>query len=391
MPRQFHVALIVETSTIYGRKLLRGITKYVRTQAIWSIFLEQRGLTESVPEWLRDWDGDGIISRVTTPELADHLIARGMPVVDLTDMHGEIGLPRIWSDDSSIGRLAAEHLLERGFRQFAFCGFTDHHWSANREAGFAEATVGAKCHLATSYNSPWGGPDAHRWEDEQEEIGSWLHSLPKPIGIMASNDMRGQHVLDACARLEIAVPEEVAVIGCDDDEILCELSNPPLSSVVPNPEQIGLEAAELLHRMMVCDENDRSSLREVRRMIPPIGVSTRQSSDVLAIDDPLIAAAVHYIRENACTGVTVDDILSNVPISRSMLERGFRRYVRRSPHAEIRHVQLKRVCQLLGETELPLDRIAELTGFKHPEYLSVVFKREMKETPGQYRIRATSS
>ena len=390
MPKQFHVALIVETATIYGRRLLRGITRFVRTHDPWSVFLEQRGLTESVPDWLHDWQGDGIISRVTTPELAQHLIQIGTPVVDLTDMHGEIGLPRIWNDDLAIGRLAAEHLLERGFREFAYCGFEGHHWSEQRAKGFSQTVNEAGGSLGPTYASPWGGPDAHRWEDEQDEIGNWLNELPKPVGVMASNDMRGQHVLDACSRLDIAVPEGVSVIGCDDDDILCELSNPPLSSVIPNPERIGFEAAELLGAMMTGTKRERADLREVRRAISPLGVTTRQSTDVLAIEDPSIAAAVHHIRENACSGLTVEELLRHVAVSRSVLERGFRRYVRRSPHAEIRHVQLKRVCQLLGETDLPLDQIAELTGFKHPEYLSVVFKREMRETPGRYRQRATA-
>ena len=388
--RQFHVALIVETATVYGRRLLRGITRYVRTHGPWSVFLEQRGLTESVPAWLRDWEGDGVISRVTTPELAEHLRKIGKPVVDLTDMHGEIGLPRIWSDDQAIGSMAAQHLRERGFRYFAFCGFSDHHWSNQRREGFAGALTSSDGELCGSFESHWGGPEAHRWEDEQEEICNWLGKLPKPVGIMASNDMRGQHVLDACTRMSIAVPEEVAVIGCDDDEILCELSNPPLSSVIPNPQRIGYEAAELLHTMMTSGSAARKKYFNERRAVGPLGVTTRQSTDVLAIEDPLIASAVHYIREHACTGLTVEQLLDNVEISRSMLERGFRRYVRRSPHAEIRHVQLKRVCQLLSETELPLDQIAELTGFKHPEYLSVVFKREMSETPGRYRQRAAA-
>jgi len=390
MPRQFHIALIVETSTVYGRRLLRGIAKYLRAHGPWSVFLEQRGLTESVPAWIDSWEGDGIISRVTTPQLAERLAARYVPVVDLTDIYGDVGLPQIWSDDRAIGRLAAEHLLERGFRQFAFCGFSDHHWSRLRGEGFAGAVRQAEATLADCFASPWTGPEAHDWEDEQHEIGAWLQALPKPVGIMASNDMRGQHVLDACSRMEIAVPEEAAVIGCDNDEVLCELCNPPLSSVAPNPERIGFEAAELLHQLMSSDSADHRQ-QQTRRNVSPVGVVTRQSTDVSAIGDPLIAAAVQYVRENACGGITVDDILRHVSISRSMLERGFRRYLRRSPHAEIRHVQMKKVCQLLSETDLTLQQVAELTGFAHPEYLSVVFKREMRETPGGFRQRVTSA
>src|SRR5208337_1193346 len=146
-----------------------------------------------------------------------------------------------------------------------------------------------------TYESPWGGPKAHPWEQEQGQIGQWLRALPRPVGILACNDMRGQHVLDACQRVNLGVPEEVAVIGVDDDVLLCELCDPPLSSIIPNAERVGYEAAALLDRLMA---GEKPQCRESR--IEPLGVTTRQSTDVLAIDDPHIAAAVRYIREHAC-------------------------------------------------------------------------------------------
>jgi LacI family transcriptional regulator len=207
--------------------------------------------------------------------------------------------------------------------------------------------------------------------------------MPRPAGVMACNDMRGQHVLDACQRVRLGVPEQVAVIGVDDDVLLCELCDPPLSSVVPNAERIGYEAAALLDRLMAGEKPPREEWR-----IEPLGVTTRQSSDVLAIDDPNVASAVRYIREHACRGATVPDVLQHVPLSRTILERRFRKYLGRSPQAEIRAVQLKRVQQLLAETDLRLERIAELAGFEHPEYMSVVFKRQTGQTPGEYRRQA---
>ncbi len=386
MLKRARVALIIETSSVYGRQLLAGVTRYMHTHAPWSVFLEQRGLTEKTPSWLNDWQGEGILSRATTPALAQKLLRRSIATVDLTDIYGDQGLPRIWSDDEQIGRLAAEHLLERGFHHFAYCGFTGHVWSQRRRDGFL-ARAGATGDRQHVYESAWGGPLAHEWEHEQDQIATWLASLPKPIGIMSANDLRGQHVLDACKRVGIAVPEEAAIIGCDNDELLCRLCDPPLSSVVPNPEQIGFEAAGLLQELMEARGKTRRLLEQARREIAPVGVVTRQSTDVLAIADANLAAARKFIRENACAGTTVDDVLRQVPISRSMLERGFRQFLGRSPHAEIRLVQLKRVRELLAETDLPLERIAYLTGFTHPEYLSVVFKRELGETPGQYRRR----
>jgi LacI family transcriptional regulator len=377
-----HVALMVETSIVYGRHLLRGIIRYLRLQQPWSVFFEQRELGAAPPDWLKDWRGDGIICRPTTPQLARLFQQRRIPVVDLNDLHGDLGLPGIWSDHRAIGRLGAQHLLERGFRQLAFCGFTDQIFSRERRAGFLD-TLHSAGRDAAVYESPWFGPSVHPWEQEQRAIGRWLKGLPRPLGVMACNDMRGQHVLDACQRIGAHVPEEVAVIGVDDDALLCELCDPPLSSVVPNPERIGYEAAALLDRLMAGDKPARTQWR-----VEPLGVTTRRSTDVLAIDDPHVAAAVRYIHEQACHGATVRDVLAQVPLSRTLLERRFRQYLGRSPQAEIRAVQLKRVKQLLTETDLRLERIAELAGYRHPEYLSVVFKRETGQTPGQYRQQA---
>jgi LacI family transcriptional regulator len=205
------------------------------------------------------------------------------------------------------------------------------------------------------------------------------------VGIFATNDMRGQHVLDACARQNIAVPEQVAVIGVDNDEVLCNLCNPPLSSIIPDPESIGYVAAEWLDRMMQ-GEAPAISTKE----IAPQGIAIRQSSDAFAVADPVLANALRFIRERACEGLTVQELLEHLCVSRSWLERNFRKVMNRSPQAAIRLAQIKRCKELLRTTSLPLEKIARLTGFEHPEYMSVVFKRETGDTPGQYRVRQTS-
>ena len=382
MARRRRVALIVETSSAYGRRILRGVRRYVHTHQSWSIFLEQRSLTSRPPQWLEGWDGDGIISRTTTKQLVEAAAGTKVPLIDLTDRHGTFGLPQVWSDDRGIAELGADHLMERGFRRFGFCGFSRESWSQRRLAEFAAIVErsGETCH---SYESPWFGKDAHPWETEQARIGGWLVGLPKPIGIMACNDLRGQHVLDACNRVDLAVPEEVAVIGVDDEEEICELCDPPLSSIIPNAELVGYKAAELLDRLMSGKEPET-----LQRIIPPLGITTRQSTDVLAIDDPDVASAVRYIREHACRGAVVDDILDHVPVSRSILERRFRKSLDCSPQALIRRTQLKRVKQLLVDTDLPLAKISELAGFKHHEHMCTVFKREVGDSPGSYRRKA---
>jgi LacI family transcriptional regulator len=374
-----HVALIVETSLTYGRQILRGIIRYLRSHGPWSVFSDARELAASPPSWLRRWPGDGIICRSTTRALAAAARRKGVPLVNLNDVAPNWpGLPYIESDHAAIGRLAAAHLLERGFRHFAFCGFTGHEWSGKTQAGFT-AAVAATSAPAT-YTSPWGGPLAQPWEKEETRLADWLRGLPRPLGVLACNDLRGQHVIEACARVGLRVPEEIAVVGVDDDVLLCELCDPPLSSVVPNAERVGYEAAALLDRLMAGGPAPEEDL-----LVFPLGITTRQSTDVLAIEDAHIATAVRYIREHACRGATVGDVLAQVPLSRTMLERGFRKYLGRSPQQEIRAIQLKRVKQLLADTNLKLVDIAERAGFKHPEYLNVVFKREAGQTPGEYR------
>jgi len=384
MSTQPQVALLVETSIIYGRRVLSGITDYQRTHRPWSCFLDQRDLFASPPGWLKRWRGDGIICRSTSPKLLESLKQTGVPIVDLNDIHDPFaGVPRIQSDDHAIGVLAAQHLLERGFRTFGFCGFADHRWSCDRRDGFVQHLADAG-HDCAVQETTWSGSSSKGWETEQKRMTRWIDELPKPAGVMACNDMRGRHVLDACAQLDFAVPEMLAVVGCDNDELLCNLCTPPLSSVLPNAHRVGYEAAALLDKLMAGEP------AEPPPPVEPIGVTTRQSSDVLAIEDWLTAKAVRFIRERACDGISVEDVLDHLCVSRSVLERRMRDHLGRPPRAEIRNVQLKRVKDLLATTDLPLSRIAELAGYKHNEYMSVVFKRELGVTPGEYRRDAQS-
>jgi len=379
MSRAPHILLIIETSLAYGRGVLQGISRYVVAHRPWSMYLDQRELLAQPPAWLESWEGDGIICRSTTRELATHIRRMHIPIVDLCDVYDDLGLPRISTNHHAVGQMAAAHLLERGFRQFAFCGFSGHDWSLRRRDGFLDAMREAGCECAL-FESPWETTRDHSWEEQQQGIGDWLSQLPKPLGVLASNDLRGQQVLDACRREDLAVPEAVAVIGVDNDDLLCGLCAPPLSSVILNSQRVGYEAAAMLDRLMRETPDEPPHLS-----IEPLGVMTRQSTDVLAIDDPLVASAVKYIREHACQGIAVEDVLKHVPLSRSILEKRFRKFLKRSPQEEIRNVQLKRIKELLAKTDLSLEQIAHLAGYEHSEYMSVVFKREVGQTPGNFR------
>lgn len=368
----------------FGRGVLEGISQYLVENPPWSVQFDLRELQVIPPSWLDGWDGDGIITRSTTPAMADVIRKNGIPTVNLTDIYGEGKLPSVWNDHGAIGRVAAAHLLERGLTSFAYCGFSDHYWSGLRHAGFTEALT-ARGFTPAVHKSKWALASGTGWETQQARMIEWLQSLPKPIGIMACNDFRGQHVLEACREAKIAVPEEVAVIGVDNDHVICDFCQPPLTSVIPAAERIGYEAAIMLDQLMRGEP-----LHSQHVTLPPLGIASRQSTDILAIDDTDIVAALRIIRDRACLGLTVDEILREVPIARSSLERRFRKYVGRSPQAEIRQAQLKKARSLLRSTDLSLAQIAALSGFKHPEYFSVVFKREIGQTPGNYREKTST-
>lgn len=373
--QRFNVALIIETSVVYGRQILHGISRFLETRGRWSVFLDERELDAPPPDWLLDWGGDGVIVRSTTPELARGLLERRMAVVDLNDRHGDLGLPRISSDMRALGRLAAEHLVRRGYERIAYCGFEGEAWCDTRLEGVGE--IVKPCSVL---RTPWRGLREHAWQEERDRIASWLKTLPRPVGIVACNDVRGHHVLDACRTLALTVPEEVAVVGVDNAETFCSLCDPPLSSVVPDAAQIGYEAADLLQRLM---RGETPSPRTL--LIPPKGVVTRQSSDSIAISDPVVARAARFIRENAHHPIAVGDVLARSSVSRSTLERRFRAILGHSPHDEIQTCRLKRVQKLLRETDWSVARIAEETGYDYTEYMMVQFKRETGQTPSQWR------
>lgn len=380
------VAILIETSNAYARGLLQGVVRYIREHRPWSFHLMEQGRGDDPPPWLAGWEGDGIIARIETPRIARAVVRTGLPAVDLSAARLVPALPWVETKDEDIARLAADHLLERGFKRFAFCGDARFNWSVWREKHFVARlqAAGHDCDVyrpsATVAGEAKPGGDVTA---EARDLARWLKELPKPVGVMACYDIRGQQVLAACRGAGLAVPDEVAVIGVDNDALLCELASPPLSSVIPNAHRAGYEAAALLDRLMA-----GKRVAATAHLIAPLGIAERQSTDVLAVDDREVARAVQFIRERACEGINVSDVLRAVPLSRRVLEQRFQRLLGCTPREEILHVRLARVKQLLGETDLPLYLVAERTGFEHVEYLSVVFKRETGRTPSAWREEA---
>ncbi len=378
MQRSPRVALLIETSNAYGRELLHGIRAYLREHRPWSISLVEAGRGAKPPQWLQDWKGDGVIARIETPAIARAVAATGLPAVDLSAARLLPSVPWLETDDRAIGQMAAAHLRERGFTHLAYCGEARFNWSRWREAAFtaAAAAAGQTVHVFPE-PEPAAAPD---WSAGLAALVRWIRRLPRPVGIFTGYDIRGVQVLEACRRLGVAVPDEVAVLGVDNDELLCDLADPPLSSVQPDTRRTGYEAAALLERLM-----SGEAVRPDGRLFPPLGVVTRRSTDVVAVEDPAVSAAVRFIREHACDGIGVGDVLRKVAVSRRVLEGRFRRLLGCSPHDQIQRVKLDRVKRMLLETDLPLSVIAERAGFAHVEYLSVAFKKQVGVPPSEYR------
>jgi LacI family transcriptional regulator len=381
MPRRKTIALLVETSNDYARGLLHGVVSYVREHRPWSTYLAEHGRGDAPPTWLASWKGDGIIARIENARIAKAVKASRLPVVDLSAANLIPGTPFVETDDAAIAKSAFEHLRERGFKHFAYCGDDQYNWSKWRGNHFQSLVrqSGSEPHVLSSNV---GHRTNDGWIDQMARLAAWISALPKPIGIMACFDIVGRQVLEACRLVHAVVPDQVAVVGVDNDELLCELADPPLSSVAPDAHRTGYLAAEILDRLMSGKKAPAS-----QNLIEPLGIIVRESSDVLAIEDKDISQAIRFIRLHACEGINVSDVLADVPMSRRIMEARFKKLIGRTPHDEIDRVRLNRVKELLRETDLVMSEIAARSGYEHVEYLSVVFKKKMGLPPGEYRKR----
>ncbi|MGI9177654.1 MAG: substrate-binding domain-containing protein [Pirellulales bacterium] len=370
------VALLIETSNGYSRKVLAGVYEHMRAGGHWATFLQEHGRGAPPLKELSRWKGDGIIARIETPETARVIEKLQIPTIDISAGRLLPNVPYVETDDAQIAGLAARHFLDNGFQWFAYCGDRRFQWSENRRRHFREALaeIGHDVHV---FDEPATGPTDS--EETLTRIGAWLLGLPKPVAVFACYDERGRQVIDECHRVGLRIPEDVAVLGVDDDELLCSLMTPPLSSVIPDARGAGWLAGELLDRLI--DGEDVG----IEHLLPPLGVAARSSTDVLAVDDPLIAAAVAHIRANVHRGIKPEDVVAAVGSSRNVLDLAFVRRLDRTLHEAIQQVQFRMVEQLLCDTDLKLAAVAARCGFKHPEYMTVAFTKRHGISPSEWR------
>ncbi len=381
MPR---VILLIETSRAYGRGLLCGIAEYSRVHGPWSFQKKPyryayggRRATRDVLRRLRRSDADGIIGHAIDARSIRRVIQAGIPVVAQGAQESIPGLINTVCDDDAIGEIAAAHLLDRGFANFAYCGFDYMPWSQRRRESFVKRIAQAGFAVCTYEQSRSRGQP---WTVEQTRIADWLKSLPKPVGLMACNDDRSEHVAEACKIAGLSVPEQVAIVGVDNDELVCGLSDPPLSSIALNCEKAGYEAAKLLDTLM---KEEKLAQRTI--IIRPTHVVSRRSTNILAIEDKELAMAACFIRENCTKPIQVSDVVGAVSMSRRGLEERFREVLRRSIYEEIRRVRVARVARMLVETDLPVSEIAEALSFRGADHIGRFFRKEMKTSPIAYR------
>ncbi|MCC9607384.1 substrate-binding domain-containing protein [Blastopirellula sp. JC732] len=374
-----HVALLIETSRTYGRELLHGVRQYVAERGPWSLLVESRSLETPPPPWLPAWQGNGILTRSGSQQMADAVGRAKLPTVELRSTRLKHSFPFVGVDNRSLGKLVAEHFLSRGFRHFAVYQLGAEEYFQQRCENFVQ-TVADNGYEALRYHPRNRREQPTEWEQAQQELADWVSKLPKPVGVMACTDQLGFWLLDACRRCGATVPEEVAVVGVENDASLCSMASTPLSSVELNGMAVGYRAAELLEHLMRGGKAPKKPI-----LIQPLSVVTRQSSDIVAVDDPELAAALLFMRENACQGVSVSDVLKAVAISRSSLERGLRKLLGRSPNQELLRLKLNRAEELLTHTDLTLATIGERCGFRRTQHLAETFREFYGVPPGQYR------
>lgn len=379
--RKKNVLLVVETSRAFGRGILQGIAHYLLEHDDWNVHVEDRGLLESAPAWLKHWKGDGIISRTSSFAQARAIRRFNVPVVELYGNNKEI-VPDIRCDEDQVTSAVVEHFVSLGFEDFAFFAVGNTCWSQFRIEAFRREVLRCRGDIHV-FPQAGTGPRVFypAWETKFDGMTQrWLRRLPKPIAVWALSDTLAIRLLEGCRRAGISVPEEVAIMGTLNDPVLCSIMTPALSSVDLNSFQMGYVAAQRL-----ADKMRGIVPSPAPVLISPIGVIARQSTDVVAIPDKIVAMAIRFIRENATFHCSVEQVARAVDISRSNLQRRFRRHFGRTVEKEIMRTRMDRAKRLLRETRFSLSVIATKVGFASSDYFIQAFRRETGMTPNGYR------
>ena len=387
MDSQYKVAVFVETSRGYGRALCEGIADFAQANGRW-IF---EGGGESWEKGLRAIAGkaDGVIARIPNAKMAQVLTRLKIPIVDIYRWRDYAKISSVDADHAAIGRMAAAWFMERRFKHFAFCGYTGAPFSDMRGAAFKQAVEagGFPClsYKESLYSSDYLGKmilQAEGYGDppDRDRMAAWLESLERPTAIFCCHDIRAYQVVALCKELGIAVPHDVAVMGVDNDRILCGFSDPMLTSVDPDAQRIGwLGAQELFDRMTGKSRGVRHALVFPKRIVE------RASTETDPVEPPWLSEALCFIRKEIPAGVNADEVIRHVGLSHTQVERAFVKALGNTVHREIARLRMREACRLLAETTHPASIVSKLSGFTSPQYFNRLFTRHFDMTPGDYR------
>ncbi|MFO0791366.1 MAG: DNA-binding transcriptional regulator [Pirellulales bacterium] len=376
------VAILVETDNSWGSNLTRGVAEYAKRFGPWNLLIDPRDHYSKQWSLPDEWRGDGIIARVSTPLQVRQMVQRGLPAVNVDDVFE--GVPRmgvVLTDEAARAQLAFDHLKTKGFKSFAYFAPPSNEYSRKRGQQFV-AVVRAAGFACEEYKPGYRVGRTISQKDQHRRIARWLDHLPRPVSILAVDSQRGRQLSEICSMEGIRVPDDVAILAADTDDLLCDVCTPPLSSIAVGSQQIGHEAAAMLHRMM---DGEKAPAEPV--LVAPSCVVSRQSTDILAINDPMVVRALRFIQMHAFQGIVVEDVLAEVPISRRYLEREFKRHLGRLPAEEIRRIRLDRGKELVSETDMPIEEVSLACGYAGATQFAVAFRKRFGVTPLAYRKR----
>lgn len=384
-PRVKRIALLLESDMAFDRAIARGVGDYIRSHSDWIILMDP--MTEPTLESLQHWQPDGIITSIHISGIEQIGQLEGIPTIGFGSyseaVEGHLNFPIVTSDQQAIGQMAAQHFISSGLRHFAFCGGNERApWCQQRCDGYVAELKKNKfeCHIFEGRL-----PTGSNMAEAIQALGEWLKELPQPCGVFVFFDGWARWVLDACVVNHISVPQELSVLGVDNDRWLCELSQPKLSSINVNASNAGYTAAKLLDQLLTGEATPPKL-----NYILPSGVVTRDSSNYMRFDDPEVAFALRYIQEHACDPITPTDVLNITGMSNSTGYRKFMKAIGRSIHSEIQRTQINRIKELLTSTNLSIKSIAGRSGYENVRYLTQVFREQTGQTPTEYRRTQSS-
>ncbi len=385
--KQYKVAVFVETSRGYGRALCEGIADFAQANGRWTF----EGGGESWEEGLREIAGraDGVIARIPNADMARALARLRIPVVDLYRWRDYPAITSVDADHAAIGRMAAAWFIERRFKNFAFCGYTGAPFSDTRGAAF-KTTLEVAGHACSVYKeAPYASDylgkmilQAESYGDppDRDRMAAWLESLPRPTAIFCCHDIRAYQVVALCKEQGLSVPREVAVMGVDNDRILCGFSDPMLASVDPDAQRIGWTGAQRLFDLMSGKSQEVGHV-----LVSPKRIVERASTETDPVEPLWLSEALRFIRKEIPSGLNAEEVIRHVGLSHTQVERVFVNVLGNTVHQEIARLRLREACRLLTETAHPAAVVSKLSGFTSPQYFSRLFSRHFDMTPVEYR------